>query len=81
MDNGVKQISTRKMTKADSFLDLAKGKQSKLQMEINILRRGASFAVENIGRPDGVFILPRWSGLDVQTDFHVNYFHQLSYCS
>jgi len=38
MDNGVKQISTWKMTKADFFLDLAKGKQLKLQTEINLLR-------------------------------------------
>jgi hypothetical protein len=35
---------------------------------------------ENIGRPDGVFILLRWSGPDVQTDFQVDCFHQLSYC-
>jgi hypothetical protein len=38
---------------------------------------GASFAARNIGDPDGVFILSRWSGLGLQIDFNVNYFHQL----
>jgi len=43
-------------------------------------RRGAAFAGENIGRPDGVFILPRWSSLAAHTDFQVYFFDQLSYC-
>jgi len=43
-------------------------------------RRGASFAEENIDHPDGVFILPRWSSLDVQIDFHVYYFYHFSNC-
>ena len=37
----------------------------------------AFFAAKNIVRQDEVFILSRWSGLDVQTIFQVNYFHQL----
>ena len=38
---------------------------------------GASFAARNIGDSDGVFILSRWSGLGLQIDLNVNYFHQL----
>jgi len=37
-------------------------------------RRRAAFAGENIGCQDGVFILPRLSGLDVHKDFQVNTF-------